>query len=91
MSYTGVLEVDATEEQIKQAPKTVQIITEVNGHQYIESFDGTKGFTVLIDTGEATKGKTCANGETIANFLDTWLNSIPEEIFLMVLMQRMSR
>ena len=39
--FTGVLSKDCTKEQILSAKKTVQVITEVNGRQYISEFDGT--------------------------------------------------
>lgn len=87
--YTGVLEQDATEEQIMMAKKTVQIVTEVNGHKYIEAFDGTKGLSVLVDTGEVTLGAQYANRESVVNFVNTLMRDMPRELCLMLLIKKL--
>ena len=90
MAYTGVLEKDATREQILAAKKTVQIVTEINGQKYIESFDGTKGLAVLVDTGAYTEGEMTAGAQSLLNFIDTLLDKIPKELCGMILAQRLS-
>jgi len=91
MSYTGVLEQDATTEQIKTAKKTVQIITEFDGQKYVDEFDGTKGLTVLTGNETHCTGKIVASPDRLLHFIDTLLDSLPPSALPMLLAARICK
>jgi hypothetical protein len=85
MAYTGVLEKDATKEQIMAAKKTVQIVVEVNGQSYVETFDGTKGLLILVNNGACCNGKSIAELPTMVHFTDALLRILPKREALLVM------
>lgn len=91
MVNTGVLEKNTTEEQIMAAKKTVKVVTEIDGHKYVESFDGTKGLAVFVDNGKGIEGAIKANGLALANFASTLLEKLPVELCLMILSRTLKR
>lgn len=88
--YTGVLQKDCTEEQIFAAKKTVQVVTEINGHQYVSEFSGTS-ITALIHKDEGTgcriEGCSLCDSHAMVHFVETLFKDLPVEIQMFLLLK----
>lgn len=89
MECTGELEKDATEEQIVTAKKTIKIITEFNGQQYVRELDGTQGLVVLVEKGNGIEMALMARNISVPRFVRALLNNIPQPIILKMLTRAM--
>ncbi|SMC64147.1 hypothetical protein [Sporomusa malonica] len=88
--YTGVLEKDATQKQIGDAKKTVQVVIEVNDHKYVESFDGTNGLVVMVDTETASQGRVFAGARSMFFIIDALLDDMPDDVVVALLAKRIA-
>lgn len=88
MEYTGELEKDITDEQHREAKKTIQIITEFNGHKYVQELDGTQGFAVMVTDKKKVELSMAGTGNTVLNFADTLVDRMPQDVQLIFLAKR---
>jgi hypothetical protein len=88
--FTGVLKDDCTEEQIVSAKKTVQVITEINGHRYVSEFEGT-GVVALTHKDDGTaccvEGSTLCNSHAAMHFVDILFKQLPVEDRMVLLLK----
>jgi len=75
--YTGVLVADLTDEEMKKAKKTVQIIVEHNGQKWVESYDGTKSLAVAVTDHESTTGVMNGLGGDCVAMIESLIEELP--------------
>lgn len=88
--FTGVLSKDCSEEQILSAKKTVQVITEVNGQQYVSEFDGT-GVIALThkDDGKGCRIEGCSlcDSHAMMHFIEILFKKLAVEDRILLLLK----
>ncbi|HWR06163.1 hypothetical protein [Sporomusa sp.] len=88
--FTGVLKDDCTEDQIMSAKKTVQVITEVNGHRYVSEFDGTGVVALTHKTdgiGCCVEGSTLCDSHAMTHFIDTLFKQLSVDNRMVLLLK----
>ncbi|EGO63583.1 hypothetical protein [Acetonema longum] len=88
MEYTGVLEKDATKEEIAKAKKTVQVIIEIDGRKYVTSHDGTTALVVMATSGIQGTGTVSGDEKQLFIIVNKILDQLPQELLTLILAKR---